>query len=66
MCVMVCAFSQYCMTFVQLDPRAEVTEMYSTTNGPNYCYSLHVPADSNYRALIVTDLPTNNTDLSEN
>ena len=28
--------------------------------------SLHVPADSNYRALIVTDLPTNNPDLSEN
>ena len=28
--------------------------------------SLDVPADSNYRALIVTDLPTNNGDLSEN
>ena len=28
--------------------------------------SLDVPADSNYRALIVTDLPTNNPDLSEN
>ena len=28
--------------------------------------SLSVPADSNYRALIVTDLPTNNPDLSEN
>ena len=27
--------------------------------------SLDVPADSNYRALIVTDLPTNNGDLSE-
>ena len=57
---MVCAFSQYCMTFFSS------TEIYSTTNGPNYRWSLHVPADSNYRALIVTDLPTNNTNWEEN
>ena len=42
------------------------------TNAPNcsaiagrQC-SLNVPADSNYRALIVTDLPTNNPDWEEN
>ena len=42
------------------------------TNAPNcsaiagrQC-SLDVPADSNYRALIVTDVPTNNPDLSAN